>query len=79
LFLEKIKFFPNPASDFWNISSEDAMILKVEIYNLQGQLILTTQLNANLGKINTNGFSSGIYLSKVITKNGSKTFKLLKN
>jgi len=79
LFLEKIKVFPNPASDFWNISSEDAMILKVEIYNLQGQLILTTQLNANLGKINTNGFSSGIYLSKVITKNGSKTFKLLKN
>ncbi len=79
LFLEKIKVFPNPASDSWNISSEDAMIQKVEIYNLHGQLILTSQPNSNFGKINIAGFSAGMYLSKVTTENGSKTFKLFKN
>ena len=79
LFLEKIKVFPNPSSDFWNISSEEAMIQNVEIFNFQGQLILTTQPNSTLGKINNAGFSTGMYLSKVTTENGSKTFKLFKN
>ncbi|MFK8010061.1 MAG: T9SS type A sorting domain-containing protein [Saprospiraceae bacterium] len=79
LFLDKVKVFPNPTNDFWNISSEGAMIQKIEIFNLQGQLILTIQPNSNFGKINTAGYSTGMYLSKVTTKNGSKTFKLIKN
>jgi len=79
LFLDKVKVFPNPTNDFWNISSEEAMIRKVEIYNLQGQLILTTHPNSNVGKINTVGFSTGMYFSKVTTEKGSKTFKLFKN
>lgn len=79
LFLDKVKVFPNPTNDFWNISSEDALIQKVEIFNLQGQLILVTQPNANFGKINSAGYSPGMYFSKVTTEKGSKTFKLFKN
>lgn len=79
LFLEKINVFPNPANEFWNISSKEATIQKIEIFNLRGQLILTTFPYSNLGKISTAGFSTGMYLSKITTEKGSKTFRLIKN
>lgn len=79
LFLEKIKVFPNPTNNNWVISSEDSMIKKVELYNLQGQLILTIQSNSHLENIDASNFPSGIYFSKVTTENGIKNIKLLKN
>ena len=79
LFLEKINIFPNPANGFWNVSSKDATIIKVEIYNIQGQLVLSTQPKSNFEKISSEGFISGMYLLKVTTEKGNKTFKVLKN
>lgn len=79
LFLEKINIFPNPANGFWNVSSKDATIIKVEIYNIQGQHVLSTQPKSNFEKISSEGFISGMYLLKVTTEKGNKTFKVLKN
>jgi len=79
LFLEKIKVFPNPADDHWTISSERSKIKKVEIFNVQGQLVFADQPNSFFEKINATNFSSGIYFSKVTTENGIKNFKLVKN
>ena len=79
LFLENLKVFPNPTNQNWVISSEESMIEKVELFNVQGQLILRLQPNSFLGNIDASNFPSGVYFSKITTENGIKNFKLLKN
>jgi len=74
--------FPNPAKDnlsinYTNPSGEDAQI---ELYNIQGSLIQTMQVN---GSVNTNNQSmdiselaSGIYLVKLLIGNEFATHKV---
>ena len=52
--------FPNPAKDFINIQS-DEKIKSVEIYNLQGQKLIT----ATQKQINISSLSSGIYIVRI--------------
>ena len=73
---EKLKadIFPNPAKDFINIQS-DGKIKSVEIYNLQGQKLIT----ATQKQINISSLSSGIYLVLVEDdKNNTTTKKIIK-
>ncbi len=79
LFLENIKVFPNPTNQNWVISSEESLIKKVELFNMQGQLILTLPSNSHLENIDASNYASGVYFSKVTTENGIKNIKLLKN
>ena len=62
LFLENLKVFPNPTNQDWVISSEGSMIKKVELFNVQGQLILTLQPNSYLENIDASNYSSGCLL-----------------
>jgi len=55
-----------------NISS-DKNIQKVVIYNSIGQIVLTTQENANVAKINIAELTNGLYTVKTVI-NGVDTF-----
>lgn len=67
----EIKFFPNPTSGVFNIESNLNSIVKVEIYNIQGQLffdynhLLSKNFNHNLEYLN-----KGIYICKITLTNG---------
>ncbi len=76
--IEELKISPNPSSDFWTISSESEPIVKVEIFNLQGQLIRFTEQNMHTVNINSSNLSAGIYLAKISTHSASSMKKLLK-
>lgn len=74
----KLKFTisPNPAQDIVRVTSND-ILEKMELYSLTGAKILEVKGN---NYINMNGISSGIYLLKVHSDNGSvATKKLIKN
>jgi hypothetical protein len=74
----KLKFTisPNPAQDIIRVTSND-ILKKMELYSLTGAKILEVKGN---NYINMNGISSGIYLLKVHSDNGSvATKKLIKN
>ncbi len=74
----KLKFTisPNPAQDIVRVTSND-ILEKMELYSLTGAKILEFKGN---NYINMNGISSGIYLLKVHSENGSvATKKLIKN
>ena len=68
-----ISIYPNPAKNNITVSGQD--ISKVEIYNLQGQLIKAVFINSN-NSINTSDINSGTYYVKVIS-NRSETIKKL--
>ncbi|WP_046759275.1 T9SS type A sorting domain-containing protein [Kordia jejudonensis] len=74
--IENLLVYPNPTTDFINISTNDAQIEKVEIYSTSGQLVISK--NNNLEKIALNSLKTGVYLMKIYAKKGSKTVKLLK-
>ena len=61
----KIKIYPNPALNYLNIQLKDSQFKKAEVYNLKGQLLITSS-TSNL-EIST--LSSGVYIVKITDKN----------
>jgi Secretion system C-terminal sorting domain len=76
--LSKIKLFPNPTSDYINISmSNGNQITKAILYDLNGKQVY--QSTNQLEKINISSFSIGTYLLLLETKKGSISKKIIKN
>ena len=61
-----IHLFPIPTSKgFLNINSDFNKIGKVEVYNIQGQKILTKNIENTQGTIETKSLAKGIYIIKI--------------
>lgn len=71
------KLFPNPVSgSFLNIKT--SQILKIEIYDVLGKLILPTTVDSGSSRIDVSQLKKGIYLIKMSSDKGSITKKLIK-
>jgi hypothetical protein len=68
--------FPNPSSD--KISLETPKHSRIEIYNIQGQLIKIDTPNGNKINIDVTAFQRGVYLVKVRTEKGVMVRKFIK-
>jgi hypothetical protein len=71
-----ITVFPNPANDRITILSDNAEIQRVELYNIQGQLIKNQQLNDNT--MNISDLSAGMYSVRIITEKGVAVKNIIK-
>ena len=61
-----ITLYPNPVNDnSLFISSKNEQIGLVEVFNMQGKLLLKKQLNSLEGTVFLSNFSAGIYLIKI--------------
>ncbi len=69
---ENVNIYPNPSNEILNIST-DKNIENVVIYNSIGQVVLSTQLSANVAKINIAELANGLYTVKTVI-NGVDTF-----
>jgi photosystem II stability/assembly factor-like uncharacterized protein len=69
--------YPNPVKDQVNITS-DLQIEKIELYNVNGQLLLSEIMKGSNNTINMSSMTSGIYILKAISNNSSKSFKVIK-
>lgn len=72
----QIDIFPNPASSFFNIVSEDNEIHEVEIIDNNGKLI-SSYKNINMNHIDVSGLSEGVYFVRVIFRNMTITRKII--
>lgn len=70
----KIKIYPNPAIENITVLSDENASLK--IFNIQGELLLTRQINPKKNIIPVGGLSSGNYIVK-ISNNGMVLSELL--
>ncbi len=71
----KISIYPNPATNWLNISSEKE-ILNAEIINIDGQLVKT--ISGNFNNIGIGDLSNGVYFVNIHTENGTETLKFIK-
>jgi hypothetical protein len=67
--------YPNPVQDVLYINA-DANIERVEIYNIQGQLI--KMKNTNISEISTMDLSNGLYMLRITSDKGVSTHKFIK-
>lgn len=70
--IESLRVYPNPASDVVNIQS-DIPSGKIEVLNIHGQLIYSTELTDQLTGIDVSGFQKGIYFIRI----GNETQRLI--
>jgi hypothetical protein len=70
-----VSIYPNPVQDVLYIAS-GANIEKIEVYNLQGQLI--KRENTFVSEISTMDLSSGLYMIRVTSDKGVSTHKFIK-
>jgi hypothetical protein len=78
--LVEASLYPNPTKESFSINGvnlgEDA---KIEIYNMIGQQVYKTDLkNQSTTEITNFNGSAGVYLVKLKTNQGERTFKLIK-
>lgn len=73
--------YPNPTTDKVNINMEveNGVVLNYSILNINGQTMLTEDVNTKsvARTINTSDYAPGIYFVKVVTENGSYTDRLI--
>lgn len=74
----KINIYPNPATSQVTIDAKELDNLNLEVSDANGRKIFEQKLNGSSNTININHLSSGIYLFKVKSSQGSATTKVIK-
>ena len=77
--LSKLSVFPNPASAFFEISSDGGNLngFTIQLYNVLGKQVLE-RVTSNSKIIDISFLQSGIYILKISKGNEQKTLKLIK-
>ncbi|MEX0998089.1 MAG: DUF1028 domain-containing protein [Flavobacteriaceae bacterium] len=77
----QIQIFPNPATNFINITLASGIVIdKLTVYNLEGKSInyALSETSASKLVIDTEPFLAGMYFLSIETAQGNVTFKFLK-
>jgi len=80
---EEVSFnvYPNPAVNAWNIQTNNANIISVDIFNTLGRLVKSVEVNNSEARVEVeaNELSSGIYFARINAQgNNAQTIKLIK-
>lgn len=71
----KTIIYPNPTNGEVTIDSKKNEIIKIELLNSIGQLILIKEINEVTFKLNLKDYNNGIYLIKIYNKSGLQEIK----
>jgi len=70
--INELSVFPNPANFQWTIYSENTNITLIEVFDLQGKLMLSLNPDSPMAKINTSNLITGIYFSNISTNSETR-------
>ena len=73
-----VSIYPNPSSSNWNFRTGNTVITLVEVFNLLGKRVVSQNNNSTNVAISTQGLTSGIYIARITTEQGTKSVKLIK-
>ncbi|MDI9311315.1 MAG: FG-GAP-like repeat-containing protein [Limnohabitans sp.] len=75
----KLSIYPNPIQDYLNINFDTPLTNpRLEIVDINGRILFNQSLYSTTNKINTSSLPIGIYLFKIISKEGTATKKIIK-
>ena len=77
--LINIYIYPNPSNSDWNFKTSNTIINSIEVFNLLGKRIVLQNNNSSEVSISTQELTSGIYIARITTEQGTKNVKLIKN
>lgn len=75
----RLKVYPNPATNNVTIDLKELDNSSLEVLDINGRLLFTQKLSNTSNSINIDNLSSGMYLFKVNSNQGSATSKVIKN
>ncbi len=74
----QISVYPNPAEDVFFIKNQAGDPMKIELYNLGGQLLLRRTADGSEAEaLDVSGFADGIYNLRIITQDGVTTRRVI--
>jgi len=73
-----VSIFPNPTNEFVKIVSSEDRDYRVNLYNLDGKLLLKERSDNTKIKINMTPYASGIYLLKITNNTEINTYQIIK-
>lgn len=75
-----VSVYPNPAKDVVNIKNTiDTQLNSVEITDINGRVVKNVNLNSvTEAQVNISDLSTGVYMMKIVSDNGSVTKKIVK-
>lgn len=76
--IEGLSVYPNPSDSQWTITSDNALITKIEVFNVEGKLLKTQIVEANNTSIESTDLNDGLYLARIQTEAGNTVLKLMK-
>jgi len=75
--LSKTMVYPNPVSNLLFISSERAVVQKIAIFDVTGQLVL--EQTGETSQMDVSMLNGGIYFAEITSEEGRTVHKFLKN
>ncbi|MBP7498104.1 MAG: T9SS type A sorting domain-containing protein, partial [Bacteroidales bacterium] len=74
-----VSIYPNPATTQIIINSPDLQIIKSELFDYTGRMLVQQQQGNNASVINTSSLSNGYYFIKIYTAKGNVIKNFIKN
>ena len=74
-----ISLYPNPSSDEVIVKLSNLTDTSVEVYDLNGRIVLNEKLVLAANKLNISNFETGLYIFKFKTQRGELNIKFVKN
>jgi len=74
---ENIKLYPNPASSFLNIESENELIKRITFYSIDGREVMSLKKNQKACSLNISDLEKGFYFIKIELENSNILKKII--
>lgn len=76
---ESVSLYPNPTRDAFSIEMPQALIgSDIQLFNLAGNLLLTTKASQQITTFDLQNFDAGLYLVKITNQRDTFTQKIIK-
>lgn len=75
--IASLNIYPNPTSDYLNVSYKESMD-RIEVYSILGQKVIETKVNHTETSIDLSHLAAGTYMIKVIVGANSQLVKVIK-
>lgn len=76
---EDIKIFPNPSNGKVYVCAEWQPVVEVQVFDIFGRMLSHESIGKNDFSVDLSDYNSGIYMLRLVTSNGVKTSKIVKN
>jgi len=73
-----VQAYPNPVSDNITLSTTDVPMNSIEVFGLDGTLLMEDSPNSKTYSINLSKVPTGIYLVRISLVNSSETLRIIK-